>query len=183
MLAAQAREVLDREVEAQAETLYDVCHNIAKWEEHTDPTEGGSGPRKRLLVHRKGATRAFPAGHPDLPPEYAEVGQPVIVPGDMGRASFVLAAQPGAMRTTFGSSCHGAGRRLSRTAAKKQFGGGRLIQDLARQGILVRATSETVAAEEAPLAYKDVSAVVASAQAAGLAAPVARLRPLGVVKG
>ena len=161
-----------------AETIYDVCHNIAKMEEHTVERE-----RRRVCVHRKGATRAFAAGHEGVPEPYRAVGQPVIVPGDMGRQSFLLAASPGAMETSFGSSCHGAGRRMSRTEAKRRFGGQQLIDELAKQGILVRATSQNVAAEEAPEAYKDVSQVVRSVETAGLARRVARMRPLGVVKG
>ena len=184
VIAASARHVLETRLGAQVETLYDVCHNIAKWEEHVIPGDGpDAGQRKRLCVHRKGATRAFGPGHPDLPPAYAEAGQPVLVPGDMGRASWILAAEPGAMETSFGSSCHGAGRQMSRTAAKKKVQGGELIRRLADQGILVRAASDKVAAEEAPEAYKDVSQVVGSVDQAGLARRVARLRPLGVVKG
>ncbi len=165
---------------AEATVIWDVCHNIAKWEDHRIP---GTDVTKRLCVHRKGATRAFAAGHPDLPEAYMGVGQPVAIPGDMGRASFLLAASQGAMDDTFGSCCHGAGRRLSRTAAKKQFDGKDLIAHLKRQGIEVRATSAQVAAEEAPEAYKDVSQVVESVEHAGIARKVARLRPLGVVKG
>ncbi|HLF16934.1 MAG TPA: RtcB family protein, partial [Candidatus Thermoplasmatota archaeon] len=163
--------------------VYDVCHNIAKFEEHRIPVGPDAGKRKRLCVHRKGATRAFAAGHPGVPAGYSRVGQPVIVPGDMGRMSFLLAASPGALETTFGSSCHGAGRRLSRSAAKRTWDGPALIEQLGRQGIVVRAATPDVAAEEAPEAYKDVSMVVDSVELAGLARKAARLRPLGVVKG
>lgn len=166
------------------EVVYDVCHNIAKYEEHTVPYGPDAGKRKRLCVHRKGATRAFAAGHKDVPVGYRGVGQPVVVPGDMGRMSFVLAASPGAMQTTFGSSCHGAGRRLSRTQASKTWKGNELIRLLwERDGIVVRAATPEVAAEEAPEAYKDVSQVVDSVEMAGIARKAARMRPMGVVKG
>lgn len=181
MIATHARTTLESIwPKVQVGTVWDVCHNIAKWETHRIP---GTDVTKRLCVHRKGATRAFGPGHPDLPEAYSKTGQPVVVPGDMGRRSFLLAADQGALDTTFGSCCHGAGRRLSRTAAKKQFNGQDLIKELGKRGILVRATSNEVAAEEAPEAYKDVSEVVASVEGAGLAHAVASLRPMGVVKG
>ncbi len=182
ILTSRTRDVLDG-FGATADVVYDVCHNIAKWEEHRIPAGEEEGQRKRLCVHRKGATRSYGPGHADLPSEYQDVGQPVIVPGDMGRMSFLLAGNQGAMDRSFGSSCHGAGRRLSRSAAKKRFEGQALIDLLASQGIIVKATSQQVAAEEAPEAYKDVSQVVESVQAADLARKVARLRPMGVVKG
>jgi tRNA-splicing ligase RtcB (3'-phosphate/5'-hydroxy nucleic acid ligase) len=141
--------------------VYDVAHNVAKLEEH-----GG----RTVCVHRKGATRAFP-------------GQAVFIPGSMGTASYVLAGRPGAMERSFGTVCHGAGRRLSRTAAKKQVQGGDLRRELEAQGIVVRAASSRGLAEEAPLAYKDVDAVVRVVEDAGLAGRVARLRPIGVIKG
>jgi tRNA-splicing ligase RtcB len=170
--------------EDDAQLVYDVCHNIAKMEEHTVPAGPDAGRRKRLCVHRKGATRAFAAGHPDVPAAYRAAGQPVVVPGDMGRMSFLLAAQPGAMATSFGSSCHGAGRHMSRTAAKRAWSGTALLRELwERDGIYVRAATPDVAAEEAPEAYKDVSQVVDSVETAGIARKAARLRPLGVVKG
>ncbi len=166
------------------EVVYDVCHNIAKYEEHVIPAGEEAGKRKRLCVHRKGATRAFGPGHKDVPSAYREVGQPVIVPGDMGRMSFLLAASSGAETTTFGSSCHGAGRRMSRSEASRTWQGNELIRLLwERDGIRVRAATPEVAAEEAPEAYKDVSRVVDSVEAAGLARKAARMRPLGVVKG
>ncbi len=188
VLATYARRVIGRVFGAGdegpgMEVVYDVCHNIAKMEEHRIPAGPDAGKRKTLCVHRKGATRAFAAGHPDVPAHYREVGQPVMVPGDMGRASFLLAASPGAMDASFGSSCHGAGRRLSRNAAKRTWDGRELIAHLARQGILVRAATPDVAAEEAPEAYKDVSQVVDSVELAGLARKACRMRPVAVVKG
>jgi tRNA-splicing ligase RtcB len=154
--------------------VYDVAHNIAKLEYH-----GG----REVCVQRKGATRAFPAGSAEIPAAYRAVGQPVFIPGSRGTASFVLAGEPGAMERSFGTACHGAGRRLSRTAAKKQVTGAQLRRELAAQGIVVRCPSNSGLAEEAPIAYKDVEHVVAVVEQAGLARRVARLRPLGVVKG
>ncbi|MFA5944215.1 MAG: RtcB family protein [Candidatus Thermoplasmatota archaeon] len=166
------------------EVVYDVCHNIAKMEEHTIPAGPDAGKRKTVCVHRKGATRAFGPGHLDVPSAYRAAGQPVIVPGDMGRMSFLLAAQKGAELTSFGSSCHGAGRHMSRSAAKREWSGTALLRELwERDGIYVRAATPDVAAEEAPGAYKDVSEVVDSVELAGIARKVARMRPLGVVKG
>ncbi|HUR64272.1 MAG TPA: RtcB family protein, partial [Candidatus Thermoplasmatota archaeon] len=165
----------------EVEVLYDVCHNIAKMEEHAIP---GTGRRAKVCVHRKGATRAFGPGHPDVPAAYRAVGQPVMVPGDMGRMSFLLAASPGAMATSFGSCCHGAGRRMSRSEASRTWKGEELLRLLwERDGIRVRAATPEVAAEEAPEAYKDVSQVVDSVELAGLARKACRMRPVGVVKG
>ena len=158
--------------------VYDVAHNIAKVEEHQV-----EGKRRRLLVHRKGATRAFPAGHGEVPARYAAVGQPVLIPGDMGRFSYVCVGTPEAMSETFGSAAHGAGRRLSRTAARKVAGSRKIDDELGRRGILVAARSRKTLAEEMPEAYKDAAQVVESLAAAGIARPVVRLRPLGVVKG
>lgn len=158
--------------------VYDVCHNIAKIEEHEV-----DGELRRVCVHRKGATRAFPAGHPDLPEAYRDTGQPVLVPGSMGNYSYVCAGLVGAMRETFGSTCHGAGRRMSRTRAKKESRGRDLIGELAAQGILVRATGMRTVAEEMAYAYKDVADVVEVMEEAGVSRRVARLVPLGVVKG
>lgn len=160
--------------------LYDVAHNIIKLEEHDV-----NGEKRELLVHRKGATRAFPPGHSELSKKYQTTGQPVIVPGDMGRMSFILAGRQGAMEGSFGSSCHGAGRALSRRKALKLAeGGGKGVKaELARKGIEVRASGKKTLAEEMPLAYKDVSEVVNVVSRAGFAAPVARLRPIAVVKG
>jgi tRNA-splicing ligase RtcB (3'-phosphate/5'-hydroxy nucleic acid ligase) len=156
--------------------VYDVSHNLAKLEHHMV-----TGRRRLLCVHRKGATRALPPDHPDLPDSLRAVGQPVLVPGSMGTASYVLAGvDPGG---AFSSACHGAGRRLSRHAAARQVRGGDLRRSLEAQGIAVRASSDRGLAEEAPAAYKDVDEVVATCERAGLAQRVARLRPLGVVKG
>ncbi len=160
--------------------VYDVAHNIAKFERHR---VGPSGLETLLCVHRKGATRAFPAGHPEVAEVYRAVGQPVLIPGNMGTSSYVLVGTEGALAETFGSTCHGAGRRLSRSAAKRQVRGSELKKELARQGIEVRCDSDGGLAEEAPLAYKDVDAVVAAAERAGLSRRVVRTRPLGVVKG
>ena len=158
--------------------VYDVSHNMAKFERHRV-----DGQELELCVHRKGATRAFSAGHPALPEAYRETGQPVFVPGDMGRSSIVAVGLPGAMRETFGSTCHGAGRRLSRHAALRQVGDVDLVGELRRAGVVVRAQRLDLLAEEASLAYKDVEAVVRVAAGAGHVQPVARLRPLAVVKG
>ncbi len=158
--------------------VYDVAHNIAKLETHTV-----DGEPRLVCVHRKGATRAFPPGHPELPEVYRAVGQPVLIPGDMGRASYVLVGAPGAMEQTFGSTCHGAGRVLSRTAAVKEARGARVEEELAAMGVIAKARSRTGLAEEHPRAYKDVDDVVECVVGAGLARKVARLRPLGVIKG
>jgi tRNA-splicing ligase RtcB (3'-phosphate/5'-hydroxy nucleic acid ligase) len=158
--------------------VYDVCHNIGKWEEHEV-----EGRRRRLFVHRKGATRALPAGDARVPDIYRGVGQPVLVPGDMGRYSFVLVGSPQASREAFSSSCHGAGRMLSRKAAKKEARKRHVIKELEAQGILVRAASRATVDEEMPEAYKDVADVVAVVEGAGLARKVARLRPVAVIKG
>jgi tRNA-splicing ligase RtcB len=183
LLMWQAREALaqffGRTWESmQVNLVYDVAHNIAKIERHMV-----GGREKVVCVHRKGATRAFPAGHPDVPSRYREIGQPVIIPGDMGRASFVLAGEPGSMEQTFGTTCHGAGRVMSRTAAIEKARGRRIDRELAEQGIVARSRSRTGLAEEQPAAYKDVSQVVEVVHQAGLARKVARLRPLGVIKG
>jgi tRNA-splicing ligase RtcB len=167
-------QVLGREVAVRTRQIYDVAHNVAKLEEY-----GG----RSLCVHRKGATRAFPPGHQEVPEEYREVGQPVFIPGSMGTASFVLAGREGSIRRSFGTTCHGAGRRMSRTAIRKAVDGGALRKQLEQQGITVRALSARGLAEEAPRAYKDVERVVEIVDRAGLAARVARLRPIGVVKG
>ena len=166
--------VLGPQAAAATRQVYDVAHNVAKMERH-----GG----RELCVHRKGATRAFPAGAPDLPDAYRDVGQPVFIPGSMGTSSFVLVGLPGSMERSFGSACHGAGRRMSRTGARKRIGGAELRRELERQGIVVRCASNRGLAEEAPFAYKDVDRVVAIVERAGLAKRVAQLRPLGVVKG
>jgi tRNA-splicing ligase RtcB len=159
-------------------TVYDVAHNIAKIEAHVV-----DGRKMRLCIHRKGATRAFGPGHPDVTPLYRKWGQPVLVPGDMGTASYVLVGTERAMGESFGTTCHGAGRLLSRSAAKKKIHGGTLRQELEARGIHVRAGSLPGLAEEAPDAYKDIEAVIEVVQGAGLARKVARLRPLAVMKG
>jgi tRNA-splicing ligase RtcB len=158
--------------------VYDVAHNIAKFEEHEV-----DGKRIRLCVHRKGATRAFGPGLPAVPEDYREFGQPVLVPGSMGTASYVLVGAEKAMRLSWGSTCHGAGRVMSRTKARKTIWGADLRKELEQQGIVVRAGSNKGLAEEAPAAYKDVSRVVEVVHGAGLARKVARLRPLAVIKG
>jgi tRNA-splicing ligase RtcB len=158
--------------------VYDIAHNIAKIETHEI-----NGKQKRLCVHRKGATRAFGPGAEGLPPEYQEIGQPVLVPGSMGTMSFVLVGTEASMEQTFGSSCHGAGRTMSRSKAKKQIHGGQLKDQLGREGIIIRAGSLRGLAEEAPAAYKEVSNVVEVVHGAGIARKVARLRPLAVIKG
>jgi tRNA-splicing ligase RtcB len=160
------------------DVLYDVCHNIAKIEEHLI-----EGQLKKVCVHRKGATRAFAAGHPEIPEMYREVGQPVIVPGDMGRCSYVLVGTDRAMKETFGSCCHGAGRVLSRTAAKKRAQGRNITKELLDKGIHVRAQSIGTIVEEMPDAYKDISQVIETVAGAGIANKVAKLVPLAVVKG
>ncbi len=158
--------------------IYDVCHNIAKLEDHTV-----GGQSKRLCVHRKGATRAFPPGHPEVPEAYRDVGQPVLIPGDMGRYSFLLVGRESAMKESFGSVCHGAGRRMSRSQARKNVRGEQIKADLAERGIVARSKSWKGLAEEHSDAYKDVADVVGVVERAGLASKVCRLRPLGVIKG
>jgi len=160
------------------EVVYDVCHNIAKFETFTI-----DGRRRELLVHRKGATRAYPAGHPQTPARYREVGQPVLIPGDMGRYSYVLAGTPRAMAETFGSACHGAGRRMSRAQAKRSARGRSLFAEMEARGVHVMAAGMATVAEEMPEAYKDVADVVRVVHEAGLARRVAQLRPIGVIKG
>jgi tRNA-splicing ligase RtcB len=158
--------------------IYDVCHNIAKIESYDI-----NGKPERLCVHRKGATRAFPAGHPDVPEAYRGIGQPVLIPGDMGRYSFVALGTEAAMAETFGSTCHGAGRMQSRGAAKRSLRGVDVARSLAAQGITVKAESMASLAEEAPQAYKDVSEVVEITHRAGISRKVAKTKPIGVIKG
>jgi tRNA-splicing ligase RtcB (3'-phosphate/5'-hydroxy nucleic acid ligase) len=177
-MAHRVREAIGRilspEVAEQTRQVYDVAHNVAKIERY-----GG----RELLVHRKGATRAFPAGSPEIPADFRTIGQPVFIPGSMGTASFVLVGEPGSLERSFGTTCHGAGRAMSRTRARKQIGGGELRRQLEAQGIVVRCPSNKGLAEEAPFAYKDVERVVQVVEHAGLARRAARLVPLGVVKG
>jgi len=158
--------------------VYDVCHNIAKFEEHTV-----GGVRRRLCVHRKGATRAFGPGHPALPEAVRAIGQPVLIPGDMGRYSFLLIGKVRAMEETFGSTCHGAGRVMSRAKAKKEGRGRNLVAELADIGVTICARGRATIAEEMPDAYKDVADVVKVMEAAGISDRVARLRPVAVIKG
>jgi len=183
ILMWQAREVFELVFgrgweQMDMELIYDVAHNIAKIEDHQI-----EGQVRRVCVHRKGATRAFAAGHPELPAAYRSLGQPVIIPGDMGRASWVLIGQPGSMHHTFGTTCHGAGRAMSRTEAVRQAGDRRIDRELAARGIVARSASRRGLAEEQPAAYKDVDLVVDVVQRCGLSAKVARLRPIGVIKG
>ena len=163
---------------AHLRQVYDVAHNIGKIEQHVV-----HGQEMQVCVHRKGATRAFPPHHAEIPADYQAVGQPVLVPGSMGTASYVLAGTAGAMGQTFGSTCHGAGRMMSRTAAKKQVRGEMLKQELNQRGIRIRAGSMAGLAEEAPLAYKQVEEVITVVEGAGIARAVARLEPLAVIKG
>lgn len=176
VLTAAARQVFSGSVGAGLHLVYDVSHNLAKIETH----DVADRPL-RLCVHRKGATRALPPGHPDLPPDLKQAGQPVLIPGSMGTASYVLAGIPGG--GAFYSTCHGAGRMMSRHQAARSVNGNELRQRLERQGIAVRGTSVRGLAEETPEAYKDVTEVVAAAEGARLCRKVAKLIPLGVVKG
>jgi len=177
------REVFSRVFKRSADDLgmhiiYDVAHNIAKLEEHI--VDGG---RRRVYVHRKGATRAFPPGHPLIPKKYQAIGQPVLIPGSMGTASYILVGTQKAMEITFGSAPHGAGRFMSRQAAKREYRGSEVKSMLERRGIIVRAASMAVVAEEAPGAYKDVDRVAEVADRVGMAKRVVRLVPISVVKG
>jgi len=167
-----------RDADLGLDLVYDVAHNIAKIEEHEV-----EGRTVRLCVHRKGATRAFPPGHPELPSDCIGLGQPVIIPGDMGTASYLLLGTEGAMRETFGTTCHGAGRVMSRKAAVKSAAGRSIAKELAKRGVVAMSRSRTGLAEEQPDAYKDVDVVVDVVCKAGLARRVCRLRPMGVIKG
>jgi tRNA-splicing ligase RtcB len=183
MLSHQARKAVAKALDLPEgrrvlRTVYEVAHNIAKIEEHEV-----DGRSMTLCVHRKGATRAFAPGRPEIPEHYREVGQPVLIPGDMGRYSYVLVGRQGAMEKTFGSTCHGAGRVMSRKEAIRRSSGRRIDKELLENGIVVRAASREGLAEEMPEAYKDVSDVVEAVVLAGLSAKVARLRPLAVIKG
>ena len=164
--------------QVRLDLVYDVCHNIAKRERHRV-----EGEVRDVLVHRKGATRAFPPGHRDLPDSYRHIGQPVLIPGSMGTASWVLTGAEGAMQETFGSVCHGAGRLMSRTAARQGRNAREVQKRLEEQGILVRSETRDGILEEVPEAYKDVDEVIEVVHQAGLACKVARLRPMGVIKG
>src|SRR4030043_1483522 len=158
--------------------IYDVCHNIAKIETHTV-----NGKKKKLCVHRKGATRAFPPNHPDIPSEYQSTGQPVLIPGDMGRCSYVLVGTEKAMEETFGSTCHGAGRVTSRHQAIKAAKGRAIVRELADKGIIVKGASQGTIVEEIPEAYKDVNDVVNVVPHDGISKKVVKLVPMGVIKG
>jgi tRNA-splicing ligase RtcB len=163
---------------AELSLLYDVSHNTCKLESHRLDAQ-----TKRLFVHRKGATRALGPGHPDLPRVFRDVGQPVLIGGTMGTASYVLIGTSEGETRSFGSSCHGAGRAMSRHAATKQWQGRQVMRELAERGIIIRSPSPRGVAEEAPGAYKDVTAVVDAADRAGLSKKVARLEPIVCVKG
>jgi tRNA-splicing ligase RtcB len=184
MITHWTRKAFERVFHKSAESLgmhlvYDVAHNIAKLEEHTLD----DGKKRRVYVHRKGATRAFPPHHPEIPADYREIGQPVIIPGSMGTASYLLVGSSTAMELSFGSTAHGAGRRMSRSAAKRRFWGSDVARGLKERGILVKAASMKVLAEEADPAYKDIDAVAKISNDVGIATLVARLRPRGVTKG
>ncbi len=158
--------------------IYDVAHNVAKIEDHIV-----NGKKKKLVVHRKGATRAFPPGHPELPDVYKNIGQPVLIPGDMGRASFVLIGTEKAMQETFGSTCHGAGRVMSRHQAIKRAKGRAIWREMEDKGIIVRSAGRGTLAEEMSEAYKDISDVVDVVHNAGISKKIVKLRPIGVIKG
>ena len=170
--------VFSRETADRTDLVYDVAHNIAKYETHVI-----EGKQRRVCVHRKGATRAFPPGHPELHRRYRDIGQPVLIPGDMGRYSFVLTGTDGAYAETFGSTCHGAGRRMSRHQARKVARSRNVLKDLEKRGIMIRAASRRTVDEEIPEAYKDVAKVVDVVHSAGIGRRVARLRPVAVIKG
>ena len=183
LLTHQARQVFSRIFgrpweELGMDLIYDVAHNIAKMEDHDV-----DGVEKQVCVHRKGATRAFPKEHPEIPAAYRAIGQPVIIPGSMGTASWVLVGQPGSMRHSFGTTCHGAGRMMSRTEAVRRASGRRIDKELENVGVIARARGHKGLAEEQPSAYKDVDQVVEVVHKAGISNKVARLRPIGVIKG
>jgi tRNA-splicing ligase RtcB len=182
LMAHYVRKALARifatDVAERTSLVYDVAHNIAKFETHEI-----EGARRRLCVHRKGATRAFPPRHPELADRFQDIGQPVLIPGDMGRYSYVLVGTAGAMQQSFGSTCHGAGRRMSRHQAKKAARPRNVMRELEDRGILIRAASRRTVDEEIPEAYKDVRRVVDVVHGAGIGRKVAKLVPIGVVKG
>lgn len=183
VLSHWTREVFEKTLQISPKQLnlrlvYDVCHNIAKKEIHTV-----EGEAREVCVHRKGATRAFPAGHKDVPEIYRDIGQPVLIPGDMGRSSYVLVGTERAMEETFGSTCHGAGRLMSRAQAKKASRGRAIAKELEEKGILVMSADRGTLTEEIPEAYKDVGNVVEVVHQAGISKKVAKLKPLAVIKG
>jgi len=166
--------VIEKGIAQKIEMIYDVCHNIAKFEKHKN---------KIVCVHRKGATRSFPASESDIPSAYREIGQPVLIPGSMGTASYILIGQNGAMEKTFGSTCHGAGRTLSRAAAKRNLKNQDILNQLKAKGIVLNAAEFELLAEEAPQAYKDIDMIIDTVKKANLSKPVARMVPLIVLKG
>ena len=183
VIMSQAEKAFMKALDVSAKELgfslvYDVCHNIAKFEEHVV-----DGKKRRLCVHRKGATRAFGPGHAQIPAAYRDIGQPVIIPGDMGRYSYLLVGTETAMEKTFGSTCHGAGRVMSRSQSKKQSHGINIDQEMLRRGVVARYQGRGTMAEEMPHAYKDVADVVETMDSAGVSKRVARFRPVGVIKG
>jgi len=181
MITHLARQAFNKELgekDGQLSLLYDIAHNIAKIETHKI-----DGKKEKVIIHRKGATRAFPPGSPEIPKEYQVVGQPVLIPGSMGTASYVLVGTQEGMQTSFGSTCHGAGRRMSRRAAKRAIHGKTLKQELEAKGICIRAGSISGLAEEAPLAYKDIDDVIEVVHEAKIAKKVVKLRPCAVIKG
>ena len=183
MITHWVRETFERVMrmgpkQLQLDLIYDVCHNIAKFEDHEV-----NGHRKRVCVHRKGATRAFPPGHSDIPEDYRDIGQPVLIPGDMGRCSYVLVGTEKALRDTFGSTCHGAGRVMSRHEAKRAARGRAIIRELEDRGIIVRSAGRDTIVEEISDAYKDVTDVVNVVHHAGISTKIVKLVPLGVIKG
>jgi len=183
MITHWVRETFEKVLRGSPKTLqlnliYDVCHNIAKVETHVI-----EGKKKTLCVHRKGATRAFPPNHPDVPERYRAIGQPVLIPGDMGTCSYVLAGTERAYQETFGSTCHGAGRVMSRHQAKKAARGRSILRELEDQGIYIKAAGMGTVVEEIPEAYKDVTHVVDIVHQAGISHKVVRLKPMGVIKG
>jgi len=163
---------------SELKTIYDVCHNIAKIEQHNI-----NGKQQKVIVHRKGATRCFPAGHPDVPEAYRDVGHPVLIPGSMGTASYVLVGMPGTLDIAFGSTAHGAGRVMSRKQANKTFKGDQVKKDLEKKKIFVKSASWRGVSEEAPGVYKDIDEVIKVTEKAGISKAVSRLRPIGVIKG
>ena len=178
IMAARIRDILEEMFGADVCMIYDMSHNNAKLEEHVI-----DGKRQRVWVHRKGAARAFPPGHPDIPEKYQKSGQPVIIPGSMGTASYILAGTESAMEQSLGTTCHGAGRVMSRKAASRMFSPEEVEHDLSQKNITLRAGSRKGVVDEAPGVYKDVDEVVEVCAAAGLARIVAKLRPIGVIKG
>jgi len=183
MITHWARQAFEKVFQKSADSLdmkivYDVCHNVAKVESHKV-----DGESRKVVVHRKGATRSFPPGHPDVPAQYRDVGQPVLIPGSMGTSSWVLVGTPKAMELSFGTTAHGAGRFMSRSAAKRKWRGPELKKSLEDRGIVIRAASMEVVAEEAPDAYKDVDRVAEVSHQLGIGSKVVRMTPIGVAKG